>query len=64
MQNDYPLAPDKLKIIKDCSIKINMIKMFDKNHKMLFHYQLNIGDDYNISISKVKKLVSNISNKE
>ena len=41
-----------------------MIKMFDKNHKMLFHYQLNIGDDYNISISKVKKLVSNISNKE
>ena len=48
LQNDYLLASDNLKITK----------------KMFFDYRLKIGDNLNISIGKVEKLVSTISNKE
>ena len=39
MDNDYPLAPDKLEIKRE----------------MLFDYQLKIANDYNISIGNVEQ---------
>ena len=48
LHNDYPLAPDKIKI------KI----------EMLFDYQLKIADHYNIPSGNVKKLVPNFFEKE
>ena len=48
LHNDYPLAPDKMKIRRE----------------MLSEYQLKIADFYNIPISKVKQLVPNLFDKE
>ena len=48
LHNDYPLAPDKMKIRKE----------------MLSEYQLKIADFYNIPIGKVKQLVPNLFDKE
>ena len=48
LQNDYPLAPDKI-VIKE---------------KMLSKYQLLTADFYNILIGHAKKLVSNFFDKE
>ena len=48
LHNDYPLAPDKMKIRRE----------------MLSEYQLKIADFYNIPIGKVKQLVSNLFDKE
>ena len=48
LNNDYPLAPDKIQI------KI----------EMLYDYQLKIADLYNIPIGNVKKLVPNFFDKE
>ena len=48
LHNDYPLAPDKIEIIRE----------------MLSYYQLKIADLYNILISNVKNLVPNIFDKE
>ena len=47
-RNDYPLAPDKIEI----------------KGSMLSIYQLKIAHLYNISICNVKKLVSNLFDKE
>ena len=46
--NDYPLAPDKMKIKRE----------------MLSDYQLKIADPYNILIDNVKKLVPKFFDKE
>ena len=46
--NDYPLAPDKIKIKRE----------------MLSDYQLKIADPYNILIDNVKKLVPKFFDKE
>ena len=48
MDKDYPLAVGKLEI----------------ENQMLSDYQWKIGDDNNISISNVKKLVPNFFNKQ
>ena len=48
LHNDYPLAPDKLEI----------------KNEMLSYYQLEIPDDYNISIGNVIKLVPNFLARE
>ena len=48
LHNDYPLAPDKIKIKRE----------------MLSVYQLKIADLYNIPIGNIKKLVPNFFNKE
>ena len=48
LHNDYPLAPDKMKIRRE----------------MLSEYQLKIADFYNIPIGKVKQLVPNLFDKE
>ena len=48
LHNDYPLAPDKIKIKKE----------------MLSEYQLKITDLYNIPIGNVKKLVPNFFDKK
>ena len=40
LRNDYTLAPDQQ----------------GRKKEMLFDYELNIADDYNISIGKVKKI--------
>ena len=48
LNNDYPLAPDKIQI----------------KTEMLYDYQLKIADLYNISIGNVKKLVPNFFDKE
>ena len=48
LQNDYPLAPDKIKIKRE----------------MLCDYQLKIANLYNISIGNVKKLLPNFFDKE
>ena len=48
LNNDYPLALDKIEI----------------KTEMLFNCQLKIADHYIISIGNVKKLVSNLFNKE
>ena len=48
LHNDYPLAPDKLEIMKE----------------MLSKYQLKIADLYNIPIGNVKKLAPNVFNKK
>ena len=48
LHNDYPLAPDKIKIRRE----------------MLSDYQLKITDLYNIPIGNVKKLLHNFSDKE
>ena len=48
MQNDYPLAQDKIEFKRE----------------MLSDYQLKIADLYNIPIDNAKKLVSNFFNKE
>ena len=45
--NDYPLAPDKIKIKRE----------------ILSEYQLKIADLYNISIGNIKRLVSNFFDK-
>ena len=47
LHNDYPLAPEKLKI----------------NHDMLSNYCSNIANDYGIKIGSVNKLVPNLHNK-
>ena len=47
MHNDYPLAPEKLKI----------------NHDILSNYCSNIANDYGIKIGSVNKLVPNLGNK-
>ena len=47
MHNDYPLAPEKLEI----------------SHSMLSNYCSNIANKYEIKISRVNKLVPNLSNK-
>ena len=48
LHNDYPLAPDKMKIRRE----------------MLSEYQLKIADFYSIPIGKVKQLVPNLFDKE
>ena len=48
LHNDYPLAPDKMKIRRE----------------MLSEYQLKIADSYNIPIGKVKQLVPKLFDKE
>ena len=48
MDNRYSLAPDKLEVKKE----------------ILSEYQLEIADDYNFSISNVKKLIPNFFDKE
>ena len=48
LHNDYPLAPDKMKIRRE----------------MLSEYQLKIADFYNVPIGKVKQLVPNLFDKE
>ena len=48
MQNDYPLAQDKLEIKRE----------------ILHNYQLKIADDYNIPVGNVKKLGSNLFGKD
>ena len=48
LHNDYPLAPDKMKIRRE----------------MLSEYQLKTADFYNIPIGKVKQLVPNLFDKE
>ena len=48
LHNDYPLAPDKIKIKRE----------------MLSEYQLKIADLYNLSIRNVKKLVPSFFHKE
>ena len=48
LNNDYPLAPDKLEIKRE----------------MLSEYQLKIADLYNIIIGNVKKLLLDFFNKE
>ena len=48
LRNDYSLAPDKIEIKRE----------------MLSEYQLKIADLYNIPIGSVKKLVSNLFDKE
>ena len=47
LHNDYPLAPEKLKI----------------SHDMLSNYCINIADKYGIKIGGVNKLVPNLGNK-
>ena len=47
LRNDYPLAPEKLKI----------------NHDMLSNYCSNIANDYGTKIGSVNKLVPNLGNK-
>ena len=47
MHNNYPLAPEKLKI----------------NHDILSNYCSNIANDYEIKIVSVNKLVPNLGNK-
>ena len=48
LDNDYPLAPDKMQIKRE----------------MLYDYQLNIADHHNIPIGNVKNLVPNFFDKE
>ena len=48
LHNDYPLAPDKIKIKRE----------------MLCDYQLKIADHYSIPIGNVKKLVPNFFYKQ
>ena len=48
LHNDYPLAPDKIRIKRE----------------MLSDYQLKIADHYNIPIGNVKKLRPNFFDKE
>ena len=48
LQNDYPLAPDKI----------------DIKREMLSEYELKISDLYNIPIGNVKNLVPNFIDKE
>ena len=48
LQNDYPLAPDKIEIKRET----------------LSEYKSKISDLYNIPIGNVKKLVPNFFNKE
>ena len=48
LHNDYPCAPEKVKVTKD----------------MLSDYCKNIADKYNISIGLVHKLIPNLNNKE
>ena len=48
LHNDYPLAPEKLKISKD----------------MLSGYCSDISDKYGIKIGEISKLVPNLGNKE
>ena len=48
LQNDYPLAPDKIEI----------------KGERFSEYQLEIGDLYNIPSGNVKKLVPNFFDKE
>ena len=48
LQNDYPLAPNKIEIKRE----------------MMSEYQLKIADLYNIPIGNVKKLVPNLFGKE
>ena len=48
LQNDYPLAPDKI----------------DIKREMLSEYQLKISDLYNIPIGNVENLVPNFIDKE
>ena len=47
LHNDYPLAPEKLKI----------------NHNMLSKYCISIANKYDIKIGIANKLVSNLGNK-
>ena len=48
MHNDYPIAPDKIKIKRE----------------MFSDYQLKIADPYNIHIGNVKRLGPNFFDKE
>ena len=48
LRNDYPLAPDKIKIKRE------------RESDMLPNHQIEIADFYNISIGNIKKLVPNI----
>ena len=50
LNNDYPLAPEKLKISKD--------------KDMLSGYCSDIADKYGIKIGEINKLVPNLGNKE
>ena len=47
LDNDYPLAPEKLEI----------------SHNMFSNYCISIANKYNIKIAAVDKLVSSLSNK-
>ena len=47
LQNDYPLAPEKLVVSND----------------MLSTYCKKIADEYNIKVGDVKKLIPNLGNK-
>ena len=46
--NDYPLAPEKLKV----------------NNDMLSEYSFNIASNYGIKVGEVNKLIPNLSNKK
>ena len=48
LHNDYPLAPEKVKVVKD----------------MLSEHCKKIADKYNISIGLVHKLIPTLKNKE
>ena len=48
MHNDYPLAPEKIKVVKE----------------MLSRYCDSIREKFNISIGQVHKLIPSLNNKE